>query len=787
MIRRDAGAILLGTLALLLLTTQAGGVVNGDIAVYLNQVANGDFSQRTIHLGYFLLIWVAQQLGGDGLELMTWVNAFAGVFIAGVVSSRLGTGRLLAWLILAAAVLPALSWAEVDLLWMALLIGAAYVTLDIVAAILVMLAVSVSPAALIALPISCGLRPGRWRVLFVGGALGIGLMSLAGGADWWLGDRGILAFNGVAPLRTLLQWTRWCPWILLPLVGSWLGVHRGALFYLPVLLLLPPDVPGWILPAVLIANGASRAWEADVHRRYLVAAATIHLVIGGLGWGRERVRVDAEAVIVEHVAASLEDGDRLSAPWSLGVRVSLAKTGEPYGLRWMANPRPVRDQQERFCELPGGRTAVLPPGVGPSRGTEFVDRYGVHWLTEGCRPNIVLVIGCTVRRDFMGAYGSSSTATPWLDALAARGARFEDLVAVAPWTKPSVAAVVTGQHPAKLGLVEPGAGRNLRSLDPGTETLAGYLSGAGYSAIGVSANPNVSARFGFSVGFRSYESLSPVWEQGVVKVDGASVVAAAIEALDASPTERPAYLQIVLADAHAPRDESGAGPTRAYQDALGAMDEALAALEKRLKQRAWTPENTIWIFVGDHGEGLDSPVEHGPGHGRYLYPSVVSVPWVMAGPGIKAGVRVGGLASHVDVAPTVLGLLHHELADAAGEDWSGLLREPEGQTSRQSAYSATWFLNTARAAVYTKDTVCQQDFGSGEQPEGRPAFNPGCYRRAGIDFGEAVEARGLMRRLERWWASQPQTEILSPGALDPNTDRHLRALGYLNEAFEKSP
>jgi len=153
----------------------------------------------------------------------------------------------------------------------------------------------------------------------------------------------------------------------------------------------------------------------------------------------------------------------------------------------------------------------------------------------------------------------------------------------------------------------------------------------------------------------------------------------------------------------------------------------------------------------------------------------------MAGPGVKAGARVGGLASQVDVAPTILGLLRHDFPSSSGEDWSTLLREPRGYTDRISAFSATWFLNTARGAVYGTDMVCQQDFGRGEQPAGRPGFSPGCYRRAGMDFGEAVEAPGLMRRLERWWAHQPKPVAVEALELDAETERHLRALGYTGE------
>ena len=49
-------------------------------------------------------------------------------------------------------------------------------------------------------------------------------------------------------------------------------------------------------------------------------------------------------------------------------------------------------------------------------------------------PNLVLVIGCTVRRDQTSVHGGTA-ATPFLQQLASEGGRFEDLVTAAPWTR----------------------------------------------------------------------------------------------------------------------------------------------------------------------------------------------------------------------------------------------------------------------------------------------------------------------------------------------------------------
>src|SRR5688572_25189183 len=55
----------------------------------------------------------------------------------------------------------------------------------------------------------------------------------------------------------------------------------------------------------------------------------------------------------------------------------------------------------------------------------------------------VLVTIDTLRADRVGCYGAGNGATPTLDALAARGVRFETVIAPAPLTLPSHATLLT--------------------------------------------------------------------------------------------------------------------------------------------------------------------------------------------------------------------------------------------------------------------------------------------------------------------------------------------------------
>ena len=65
------------------------------------------------------------------------------------------------------------------------------------------------------------------------------------------------------------------------------------------------------------------------------------------------------------------------------------------------------------------------------------------------------------------------------------------------------------------------------------------------------------------------------------------------------------------------------------------------------------PEETIIVFVADHGESL---LEHGyVGHTRRIHQTTLHVPLLVHGPGITPG-RTQAPARGIDIAPTLLGL-----------------------------------------------------------------------------------------------------------------------------------
>jgi uncharacterized sulfatase len=102
------------------------------------------------------------------------------------------------------------------------------------------------------------------------------------------------------------------------------------------------------------------------------------------------------------------------------------------------------------------------------------------------RPNILLIVLDTLRRDRLSAYGYTRETSPALDNFAAEATRFEYAVSPAQWTIPSHASMFTGVYPSTHQVTQ-GHSR----LSGAHPTLAEILFGAGYHTVGFCNNPLV--------------------------------------------------------------------------------------------------------------------------------------------------------------------------------------------------------------------------------------------------------------------------------------------------------
>jgi arylsulfatase A-like enzyme len=422
---------------------------------------------------------------------------------------------------------------------------------------------------------------------------------------------------------------------------------------------------------------------------------------------------------------------------------------------------------------------------------------GLWWKSQGPPPNIVLILGCTLRRDQLTPYGAPPNVSPFVAEVRAEGTLFTDVIASSSWTKESSTALLTGHPASTVGMTEPLRRHSTRVLPQQLTTLAEQLSSHGYGTVGVTANPHLNSTYGFDQGFDHYEDTSSRGFSLQNKIPGREVVARGLALLDQRDpkTTRPFYMQLVLIDPHQPSKVSpkrvspfqGPGISErlaSYRANVRQVDNALRSLDEGLRARGYTPENTIFVLVADHGEGLNLPEHHRQQHGRVLYPSLTSVPWILRGPGVQEGHTVTGLASHVDVMPTLLDLAGIEPEGGEGTSWATAASGWRGQTSRQQAFTETWYFGANRAAIVTPETACQRDWGTVGIPD--DTFVQGCFHRdTDPDWITPHTDAPLLAELQAW-RDRTQRAYDRFGAADDADDavgtrEQLKALGYVED------
>ena len=90
---------------------------------------------------------------------------------------------------------------------------------------------------------------------------------------------------------------------------------------------------------------------------------------------------------------------------------------------------------------------------------------------------------------------------------------------------------------------------------------------------------------------------------------------------------------------------------RPYDGEIAYADQQIARLFDAVGKKS-PADKTMTAVLADHGESLGEHGEHT--HGVFLYDSTLRIPFIMAGPGIPAGLRVKQQARTIDFLPTLL-------------------------------------------------------------------------------------------------------------------------------------
>jgi len=324
----------------------------------------------------------------------------------------------------------------------------------------------------------------------------------------------------------------------------------------------------------------------------------------------------------------------------------------------------------------------------------------------GIGKNLLFISIDTLRRDAIGAYGSSRGATPAIDVFAESSVVFDGAWTHTPKTAPAHMSMFTSLPPSAHGvgnLNTTGAGR----LSDSIRTLPEVLQDAGFATGGFTGGGNAKGSLGFDRGFDAFDDTGePLYEK---------VRRAEPWIMEAEASGRPWFCFLhtyhvhdpyfpppkymerfvsgdydgpILATKKAIRDAIEAGDDLApdmqghakitwnywfrvreknpvdlaylhdlYTAGVAHMDFILGAFLKRLMD-AGIAEDTIIVLTTDHGEEFG---EHGQVRHEQLWAELAHVPLMVMLPGKKyAGTRIAEPVRHLDLLPSLLELLDVE-------------------------------------------------------------------------------------------------------------------------------
>ncbi len=282
-------------------------------------------------------------------------------------------------------------------------------------------------------------------------------------------------------------------------------------------------------------------------------------------------------------------------------------------------------------------------------------------------PNILILMAEDTGRH-QGCYGDRDGSTPHLDRLATEGVRFANALSTAPVCAPARSSVVTGRYPWSLGTL---AMRSTLLHPP--RLLTHRLRDRGYYVNWFTKTdfnfdpPNPPAPDPFCDEARPWlEDLaqgrlagrpwllyqnffvtheSTMWDGPLGQQAGARAERIAHDhLLVPHQHHRPETVQVppYLPDTPAVRQ-----CLARYYDALSIQDAQIGQVLDAL-ERSGQAENTLVIYLSDHGRGL-------PREKRWCYNAGIHQPLIIRWPGhLEPGTVSDEIVSWVDIAPTLL-------------------------------------------------------------------------------------------------------------------------------------
>jgi arylsulfatase A-like enzyme len=292
-------------------------------------------------------------------------------------------------------------------------------------------------------------------------------------------------------------------------------------------------------------------------------------------------------------------------------------------------------------------------------------------------PNVILLVVDTLRADHISCYGYEKTTSPNIDRLSMDSILFKNAISVAPWTTPSIAAIITSQYPAIIGIKNDPV-----VIDPRFLTLAEIFRNNNYKTKGIISHTFLSSTLGFHQGFDSYDESN---SKGYGYISSPSITEEAISYILKNKNSK-FFLFLHYFDPHfdyikhesfdyysdykgrlysgQPIDELYKEASRMteddvrylnalYDSEISFTDKYVGELLDKLKELGLY-DNTLIVFTADHGEEFLERGENWIGHTKTLFQELIHVPLILKLPGNAAREVVNEYVGLVDLMPTIV-------------------------------------------------------------------------------------------------------------------------------------
>jgi len=318
---------------------------------------------------------------------------------------------------------------------------------------------------------------------------------------------------------------------------------------------------------------------------------------------------------------------------------------------------------------------------------------GISWFvfrtkSSGRIRNILLISIDTCRADYLSCYGYLRKTTPNIDAIAAEGILFKNVVSPIPLTLPAHSSMLTGTIPPYHAIHD-----NLGyDLADSNVTLAEILKDNGFVTGAVIATFVLDSRFGLDHGFDTYndrfdEELKTI---GIAERRGNEVSSYGIKWL-AEHKDQPFFLFLHYYDPHyayEPPEPFNPGlfsdKYSLYAGEISYADHCIGRVIEKLKGLG-IYDSTLIIITSDHGEALGEHLESS--HGYFIYDETIKVPLIFKLPGKRQPRQINDSVGLIDIVPTVCSLLGiREPSQIQGKDLSRYLRKKTGTGEERYFY-----------------------------------------------------------------------------------------------------